>query len=679
MSGGLYCHLLPVDDWGTPWLSYLKAMRPDIVLGWSDEMADTQLLESLGILTSHEDANGAWRGSPLVPAILEADPDSSWEGVAVIDPAASERPAEVSELQTLARYGDVTAFSGVSLAEAARLDTWRLQNKLRIGPIRPGTTFVQWLAGQPEADVTDPESVRVHTSPIELTTHKTSPGVQTIELLAEDPPLHWMNRIVVVGDAQSLPDLCLFWNLRANRPLRHTLPVWLSPSQLTHPEVISWLKTAIRLQSPSWYFSGKSEAIHLISATLDCEPISALLKEYGIDAIGYPHTAWPDFFDANIYPNYLHRSEIIYFHESRASIPVRDSDFPGKGYVEVMIDVDIPRYKLPPGNWSRAIFGSLSDVDRRGLYSFQASGGSRNQSTSVLNLGFSPTAKLICVPLERRGFTIRRDRKSSLAQGLHRLLAFDGRACTVFRSHAVIDLIRNMAERQQGINRTAGRYVPGSGYTFGDVQRDLGSQPLAERLLQWMLRGHLVFRGLKIDCRECGTLGWYPLQDVGAEFRCMGCRSVQPFFDTPNNARWVYRVNEQLAASVDQGVLQEVLFADEFLRRRVLGHDSYLMPNLTVGRSGAHPLEIDLFGFGGGELLLVECKAGSSAGIDAQLQALRTFGESLDMPFKLILVSAADDSSDASLADEAWFWDRVESGNEAVAVENDRLLAILRD
>ena len=171
----------------------------------------------------------------------------------------------------------------------------------------------------------------------------------------------------------------------------------------------------------------------------------------------------------------------------------------------------------------------------------------------------------------------------------------------ILRNHDVLALLKTIMDSDRISDETQ-RYVAPRGTPFGEFHRKMGSQELGSALLSWLLRRRLVFRSLDLECLDCGTSAWYSLDEVGNQFRCVGCQGQQSFDRMTHDASWRYRINQLLASALDQGILQRFWRLATWTCR-FLKISNVRVPERNSCRHAYcdHVAEIDLFGFVDGE------------------------------------------------------------------------------
>ena len=278
-------------------------------------------------------------------------------------------------------------------------------------------------------------------------------------------------------------------------------------------------------------------------------------------------------------------------------------------------------------------------------------------SEKEISFGFQQTFDILRSACEEAGLHPSFDRKSALTHGINRILADDYGAQMILRNHAVLGLFADMIKSERVSDETR-RFITPKGIPFGDVQKKLGANKLASDLLSWLLRKGLAFRGLELECLDCGTSAWYSLKDIGNQFLCVGCQSEQPFDQMQQNASWRYRINQLLASALDQGILQQVIAAYDMDVRGPFESRTYMFPNVVLAnmRTGEHVAEVDLLGFRNGEWIFAECKAWGDATqseLDKLRRILDRFGGGR---LQLVRASTASEECDG-LVDGVVIWD----------------------
>ena len=686
-SGGIFAHLIPtkngqLDD---VWTSYLQRLRPDalyIPASLVDLKSKLQKFVTGYVGEVDYGRPVSWRGSPFIQSLLaKRNPDGSPAACGpswLVDVERSSEAPPVSELQRIARFGIVREIP---------IESWRflgirqqLRELIHIVPPASGQGLVDWLFGtvQPDPRMLAPpylaQGGTVH-SVITLNQVGIWPGYQSYPPERRDTSWSLANKLVVVGEGDSLEDACLVWNLRANR-WPGLLPAWITPQQAEDQRVRrSLLDSAMFTQESPGPSNGGVNNVHLLSATVDTQEMA---RDFlcQLDTVGWTPTDWIHFIDRRHRRFFGRSKEAMTFSNGHASFVVNDDALPCSRPTEITVDVEIESYRPPPTHV--LLSGTnLPHTGRFGEAVISLSCWDQPARGEEASLGYPSTFYIVRQAFEEAGLHTTFDRKAALTYGMHRILADEYSAHMVLRNHDVLDLLKITIESERATNKSE-RFSTPRGTPFGEFHRKLGSQKLASALISWLLRKRLVFRGLDLICRNCGTSAWYSLNEVGNQFRCVGCQEQQPFDRMPQDASWRYRVNQLLASALDQGVLQQVLAAYAIDLRPPSKSRAYVFPNVILSdlRNGGHVAEIDLFGFQDGEWLAAECKAWGSA-TKSELHALRRILDCLGGG-RLYLVRASTSSAECDgMVDRVVIWDN-ELGQDHL-IERDQLWDFLEE
>ena len=666
-SGGVYCHLIPVGtgQLADVWSSYIRRLCPDAVYvpaNLLDLKAQLQRLTTGYVGGVDYSSPVTWGDSPSLHSLLEKrNPDGSPSVCGpsyLVDVERSSEDSPVSELQRVARFGIVPE---IPLRNPSFLGVRKqLDELVHTRPPAPGQGLPAWLLEIPQPDLHKApppylaQGGAIH-SAITLTDAGISPGVQSYPPERRDSACSLANKLVVVGDGQSLEDACLFWNLRANR-WPEPLPAWVTPEQTDHADVRRAIANAAlhTWKGPGPPTDGVDD-LHLVSATLDTKEIAR--KFLGdIRAVGWAPTEWIRFIDRR-HSRFFGRSrEAMTFSDGGASFVIGEDELPCAKPTQITVDIEIETFRPPPTRlWVSGT--NFPRIGRSGETVIGLNYWSTRGSGEGVSLGYPTTFDIVKQACEEVGLRPTFDRKAALTYGLQRVLANDHGAHMILRNYAVLDSLKTTIESER-VSVEKLRYTTPKGTPFGAFHRKLGSQQRASALVSWLLRKSLLFRGLELDCRNCGTNAWYSLDDIGNQFRCVGCQGHQPFDRMPHDASWRYRVNQMLASALDQGLLQQLLAAHDMDLRNRSRSRSYVFPNVILVDmdTSEHVAEIDLFGFQDGEWLAVECKARTDA-TESELVAIRDILNRLGGGcLQLVRASTASEEQD-ELVDRVEFWD----------------------
>ena len=537
-----------------------------------------------------------------------------------------------------------------------------------------GQGLVSWLLRIPTPD---PQALSlaypaqdgtVH-SAITLTLAGIKEGNQSFPHDRRDSAQSLANRLVVVGDGESLEDACLFWNLRANR-WYGAPPAWITPEQTEHPDVTRAIAAAA-MRTPDVFGPSTDGAgsLHFLSATMDTRDIVRSTPSE-VQVTGWTPTDWIHFIDRRHRCFFTRSKESMAFSNGSASFVLNDDALPCPRPTQITIDVEIESYRPPPTG-VRLSGTSSPRAGRFGETVIYLNCWGEPRTQDEVMFGHQKTFDILRSACEGAGLRPSFDRKAALTYGINRILADEYSAQMILRNHDVLGLLTDMFKSERVSDETRRNLTP-MGVPFGAVHKKLGGQKLASALLSWLLRKGLAFRGLELECTECGTSAWYSLNEVGNQFICVGCQGQQPFDRQPENASWRYRINQLLASALDQGALPQALAAYDMDLDFPLASRTYMFPNVILAdmQTNKHVVEVDLLGFEDGEWIVAECKTWGDT-THSELEELRSFLDRLGGG-RLQLIRASTSSEECDeLVDQVVVWDYEPIREQTVS--NDQL------
>jgi hypothetical protein len=453
--------------------------------------------------------------------------------------------------------------------------------------------------------------------------------------------------MIVVGETNSVDDLCLAWNLRAAHLENMLLdygPRWATPKALHY--VLSDVNQSltqledqlnavpIRVASSSLSSSDLKQIVDDIQRKVliyEEDDIVALLKPHmrrgkqnrsivnfvrGVGVLEFPsptdalHLSEDDGFvcwDVSL-PDYRSSSmlrEVITVFESRASRPTIEG---------IAGDLTI-------GNFDdRERWAQLRTADTQ-LLAREAA------SRSGFAMTLSDKGRLGIAVLELMGDT--RDLNVLCSSVIYHLLRD---MCEVVSRQAVQQAVR----RRLGDHATAQRLEALTHQVEFDVMRESqfdrqhwSAASIEDRwklrksdsneLLRWLIERRIVLRGFEASCPNCGLRRWYPVDRVAERHTCDGCLVESPLPVRHDQLPWRYRINELVARAVDQGVIPHL----QALRRMIDRPQELVPRGERIGLLGGLPgvllipkdkddgrqIEVDLFALLGDEIVIGECKA----------------------------------------------------------------------
>lgn len=457
-----------------------------------------------------------------------------------------------------------------------------------------------------------------------------------------DPYEH---QIVVVGQPDSVPDLCLAWNLRARRISRPD-PIWISPDWIGDPDVLRRLEIARRANrdsSPGSTIPGE-EWLGLTSASIDDATLASFADKLP-RAVACPAdrtmALLPDLVSVGMV-----RPSIAMFIDGRADVALPEINALASvnHFEEVGITVDVPGWRLP--RVPRPSFGSSDDIVRAtvdglsgslelghhrqmGLVTVDARDGEEALGAVAAAGGYSATisdkGQIAIAVLELFGSmrelrlltsSLAYDLLTDMAAGIVSRRAVQ-QILTEFRSTAP-----DKDEEDDLLNRLHSHLGDAQferqNLTWSEVADKLGRIASASWVLRFLVERGIVFRGYEAECRNCRLRRWHPVDRLAATHTCEGCRTTTPLpVDVHTNLQWQYRLNETVARAVDQGALPHLLVlcclwerfgrSDGGLLGFLPGVDFVPLEGVDRARS-----EADVVAIVAGDVQVAECKASGS-------------------------------------------------------------------
>ena len=163
--------------------------------------------------------------------------------------------------------------------------------------------------------------------------------------------------------------------------------------------------------------------------------------------------------------------------------------------------------------------------------------------------------------------------------------------------------------------------------SWKSLEEIVGEMAIAEHAPP-LLDGHILERGLILQCARCRQKGWYDLERVSDAFRCSRCRLTQPFearWGSTPEPPWFYGLAE---------VLRQFLTADGDLPVLAV-HDAFGDTEMTrqtfeldLFPFQGKPLELDIFASEGSRLWIGDANRSGefdTARIQRLVETARTF------------------------------------------------------
>ena len=527
------------------------------------------------------------------------------------------------------------------------------------------------------------------------------PELTTIGLPRREPP-YWhedrphpeheqhdeafFRRVIVVGRPSSVPDLCLAWNLRAQRAWDWYFPLWVSPEWLSDPGVRHSVAWALHWGSAGLSERDEGRTVHLVSATLAPDEISCHIREGYPDAVLHAPDTLDRFFTGGFRVG-LQRESIA--NVRRGLVDAAVPDYADLGDWEhpqrIGWTLAIGGYDAPRATWRefRRLRGVVSRMAADGIAGFitvpdEPPGTFMPVST---NNGW----EIVAAVASRAGYVAHISDKGRRAIALMRLLGGEP-GLRVLASSRVYRLLVTMAQivERQAVQQAVRRRVEGivtaeqadalgesvwrdvteggqfdrQHLTWDGIRKGLDVSPEdCNALIEWLVQRRVLFQGYDFTCPECGMRRWHPINRLADTQLCDGCQAVSLKPITPNVLQWRYRLNEAVAQAVDQGVLPHLLAVRRMSewtadrRAPLLGLLPGLQPEPREA-CGPPEIEVDLFAIKGGRAVVGECKAGGDRITDKTVGRFAELGRLLDCS-RIIYATTTDFIADAEAIDRA--------------------------
>ncbi len=461
----------------------------------------------------------------------------------------------------------------------------------------------------------------------------------------------YYSRLVVVGFPDSIEELCLAWNPRAQRPGLQFFPLWISPEWLTDQDVMQSIYWGLR-----WEIAGLSEdrqtpPLQLLSATLSQDELTAIAPDLGVPVATHDRATLDRFFVSGLHVGIDHVS-VASFHRGRADVAVPDYSLLGDWQYPERI------------GWTAEIAGYASPRLARQSIPWTSPTPTRSAADGIAGIinvphvepgelwSFSTASgwDVVAAVADDAGYRARIDDKGQRAIAVMRLLGGEPglRLLASSRVYRLIEAmsetdarqaaqraarralerltIDNLADQQVDVIVEAVRADVTEGAQFdrqhldwGQIKIALGgrdvSTELCNRVIEWLVERRVLFQGYRFNCENCGLARWHSMNRLSDTQVCEGCGHSTAKPGSTNNLAWRYRLNETIAKAVDQGQIPHLLAVNRMLAWR---QDSRaplfgLLPGVVLSphdSSGPEAIEVDLFAIKGRRIIIGECKRG---------------------------------------------------------------------
>lgn len=143
-------------------------------------------------------------------------------------------------------------------------------------------------------------------------------------------------------------------------------------------------------------------------------------------------------------------------------------------------------------------------------------------------------------------------------------------------------------------------------------------------LLDELLLAGVLERGLVLDCGTCSYDGWYPVAELGTDFRCPRCRSRTPITATgwklpPTEPLWFYSLSEVLRQALELNAHAPLLALAKLKERA----SAFLFePEMEIGDDSGWHCELDIWVVREGRIAIGEAKTTDRLGTPSETKRL---------------------------------------------------------
>ncbi len=266
--------------------------------------------------------------------------------------------------------------------------------------------------------------------------------------------------LIVVGRPESVENMCLAWNLRAQRSFSRSFPMWVSPDWLESPRVRAQIKRATD-EEPAGLLERFETGPRLISATMNAQALEQIASNYGDLSLLVDESHLSAFFTSQFRVG-KSTDLMATFTEGRTQLPLPDywqfADF--HFLEEIYWTIAVEDYQLPRVHWKHArALGLMYRVAGDGISgAWSVASGSPG---ALLNVGVLSGWDAIRGVASQGGYDLTVSDKGRRAMAVMNYLG-DDRGMSVLASSRIYRLIIEMADIvprqavQQSLSRRMG-------------------------------------------------------------------------------------------------------------------------------------------------------------------------------------------------------------------------------
>lgn len=478
--------------------------------------------------------------------------------------------------------------------------------------------------------------------------------------------------LLFVSTDQSIEDFCWYWDLRSQRylsPYIYKLPLWLPLS--TVRDNIDKIRTVMSFGQRPGY---------IISTSVPDDELNDLAQLLGPSTYSYKSNL--DRFYANEFFVEIKDKIEVYFNKNKSIVPIPNTEptkYCNTSNNYYLVDINIPNIVLPRINntsWDKWNFIRYR-VTRTGL-SYSAPSA---VTDNLLEVIIPSPWEILETITGLAGYEVDISDKGRLAEKLLNLIGGINQAW-IFSGHTIYKLLDELSELSQSkefkqrlkslglqndeidnlMTQIADDRHERVQKDLGDIKRILAfkNQDTASNLIYWMLKNHLLLRGVEVICPNCRTKQWIVIHDIDEEMFCNGCQQRVDTNIKIDSTTWQYRINTLLAKVFEQGVIPHILT----VRNAIDESREIIEPKIITVFYGIQisakenfelPIknkEIDVAWINSGKLTIGECKTN---GKELSLEEVKSYikiAETIKAAEIIFSVLDDMDSIDKSVRDE---------------------------
>ena len=359
-----------------------------------------------------------------------------------------------------------------------------------------------------------------------------------------------------MSEPGSIPDLCLAWNLRAQRFPSTKLPVWLKPDWLAQEDVRRNILFALRITHPG-LSEGRSRTsrVHFISMSLSIEEMEGYLVNLPHQYMLHGSTSATKFF-TDKFETGRTESTIAYFRDGFSHVNLPDhrdmAAFRRFDDLEWSVNIDAYQPPIPPQRHYHLAGGTFRSF-RLSSEGISGGLGSHEPSRTLVPLGAYVGFEVVEGLAESVGYEAEISDKGQLAISVLQLLG-GSTGLSVVASSLVFALLRKMSlvNKRQSIQSALATLLGRSptGQEVDDAERTVqdsatrevspdrqffrwsqlkeslapAADPVDRAIVKWLADHQIIFRGVELRCANCNLRGWYVIDRLSNYLRPVSVR-----------------------------------------------------------------------------------------------------------------------------------------------------------